>query len=50
MHLWITTHFDGAEMQREAKQAVLLAAGLVAAVSLGATYATWKLVKMTRGK
>jgi hypothetical protein len=50
MYLWITTHFDGAEMQREAKQAVLLAAGLATVASLGAAYAAWKLVKTTRGK
>ena len=45
MYLWLLTHFDGAEMQREAKQAVLVATGLVALASLGVSYTTWRIIK-----
>lgn len=48
MYLWITAHFDGAEMQREARQAVFVAAGLVTLASLGVTYTTWRIIKAIR--
>lgn len=48
MYLWLTAHFDGVEMQREAKQAVFVATGLVALASLGVTYTTWRIIKAIR--
>lgn len=44
----VVAHFDGADMQREAGQAVFLAAGLVTLASLGAGYALWRLARASR--